>query len=74
MPPARPAVLAVDVEDRLRAGERRHGRVRDDRAEQSCEGLMLGFIEMALTAEKHDPMVQQCIANYGHRFRRQIAG
>src|SRR5215471_21595974 len=33
MPLARPAVLGIDIEDRLGAGDRRHRRMRDDRAE-----------------------------------------
>ena len=74
MPVARPAVGAVDVKDRLRAGNRRDGRVRDDWAQQSCEGLMLGLVEMALPAEKDDAMAQQGIADRGHRLGRQFAG
>jgi len=74
MPLARPGVLAVDVEDRFRAGDRRDGRVGNERAQESCEALMPGFVEMALAAEKYDPMAQQGIANRGHRFVRQVAG
>jgi hypothetical protein len=74
VPAARSAVLAIDVEDRLRGGERRHGGVRNHRAQQSCEGLMLGFVEMVLAAEKDDSMAQQGIADRGHRLGRQFAG
>ena len=35
---------------------------------------MLGFVEMALAAEKDDAMAQQGIANCGHRRGWQIAG
>jgi hypothetical protein len=34
---------------------------------------MLGLVEMALAAEKDDPMAQQRIADHGHRLGRQIA-
>ena len=74
MPLARPDVLAVNVEDRLGAGDRRHGRVWNERAQQPCEGLMLGLVEMVLAAEKHDSMAQQGIADRRHRRGRQIAG
>ena len=74
VPAARPAVLGVDVEDRLSAGDRRHGRVRNERTQEPCKGLMLGFVEMALAAEKDDAMAQQGIADRGHRLGRQIAG
>jgi hypothetical protein len=72
MPAARSPVLAIDVVDHLRTGERRHGRVQNERAQQSCEGLMLGFVEMALAAEKDDAMAQQGIADHGHRLGRQV--
>jgi hypothetical protein len=74
VPAARPGGLGVDVEDRLGAGDRRHGGVRNERAQEPCEGLMLGFVEMALAAEKYDAMTQQGIADRGHRRGRQIAG
>src|SRR5262249_33033602 len=35
---------------------------------------MLGFVEMALAAEKHDTMAQQGIADRSYRLGRQIAG
>jgi hypothetical protein len=73
VPAARPAGLGVDVEDRLGAGERRHGGVRNERAQEPGEGLMPGFVEVALAAEKHDAMTQQGIADRGHRRSRQIA-
>jgi hypothetical protein len=58
VPAARPAVLAVDLEDRFGTGERRYGRMRNERTQEPCEPLMLGFVEMALAAEKHDAMAQ----------------
>jgi hypothetical protein len=73
VPAARAGVLGIDVEDRLGAGDRRHSRVRDERAEPPREGLMLGFVEMALSAEEDDPMAQQGIADRRHRLGRQIA-
>src|SRR5215468_7595236 len=36
--------------------------MRSERAQEPREGLMLGFVEVALAAEKHDPMAQQDIA------------
>src|SRR6266852_6835466 len=54
--------------------EGRHGRMRNQRAQEPCEGLMPGFVEMALAAEEDDAMAQQRIANGGHRHGRQIAG
>ncbi len=74
VPAARPGVLGVDVEDSLGAGEWRHGRVRNERAQEPCEGLMLGLVEMALAAEKHDQMAQQGIADRRHCLGRQVAG
>jgi hypothetical protein len=74
MPVTRPGDLAVDVEDRLGAGDRRYGRVRNKRAQEPCQGLVPGFVEMALAAEKHDAMAQQGIANGINRLDRQIAG
>jgi hypothetical protein len=58
VPLARPAVLGVDIEDRFGAGQRRQGWVRNERAQKPCEGLMFGFVEMALATEKDDPMAQ----------------
>jgi hypothetical protein len=40
VPAARPGNIGIDVEDHLGAGERRHGRVRNERAQEPCEGLM----------------------------------
>jgi hypothetical protein len=74
VPVACPAVLAVDVKDRFGADMGRHGRVRNERAQEPCEGLMLGLVEMALAAEKDDAMAQQGIANRGNRLGRQIPG
>jgi hypothetical protein len=73
MPLARPAVLGVDIEDRLGAGDRRQGRVRNERAQEPRESLMLGFIEMALAPEKDNAMAQQGVSNCGHPRSRQIA-
>jgi hypothetical protein len=74
MPVTRPGNLAVDVEDRLGAGERRYSRVPNERAQEPCEGLVLGFVEMALAAEKQNAMAQQGVANGINRLDRQIAG
>src|SRR5882757_2694558 len=74
MPPTCSTILAVKIEHRLGAGERRYYRVRNEWSQQPCEGLMPGFVEMALAAEKDDPMAQQGIANCGHRLGLQIAG
>lgn len=73
VPLARPGVLGIEFEDRFRAGDQRDGRVRNEGSQQPCEGLMPGFVEMALATEKHDAMAQQGIADCGHRFGRQIA-
>jgi len=67
---ARPGVLGVEFEDRFRARDRRQGWVRDERAQEPREGLMSGFVEMVLAAEKHYAMAQQRIADHGHRFGR----
>ena len=48
--------------------------MRNERAQEPREGLMPGFVEMALAAEEDDAMAQQGIANRGHYFGRQIAG
>lgn len=74
MPVPRSGVLGINVEDRLGTGERRHGRLRNERTEQPRESLMLGLVEMALAAEKDDPMAQQGIPDRGHGRGRQIAG